>query len=311
MDKNSKIYIAGHKGLVGSAILKKLQKNGFTNILTRGHSELDLIRQNSVESFFKIERPEYVFLSAARVGGILANSSKPANFLYENIFISANIIHSAYRYGVKKIINLGSSCIYPKLAPQPIKEEYLLTSPLESTNEAYALAKITALKMCRYYNEQFGTNYISAMPSNMYGPGDNYDLNSSHVLPAMIRKFHEGKLSGNPVILWGDGSPLREFLYSEDLADGLLFLLENVDYPEIGEVINIGSGIEITIKELADTIQEIIGFKGDVIWDTSKPNGTPRKLMDSTRIYKLGWRPKIDLRKGIELSYQDFIHRYY
>lgn len=307
MEKTAKIYVAGHRGLVGSALLRKLQTSGYTNLVTRTHSDLDLTRQAEVEAFFASERPDYVLLAAAKVGGIGANSTYPADFLYQNLAIAQNVIHSAYRFGVKKLINLGSSCIYPKHASQPLKEEYLLTGPLEVTNEAYAVAKIAAIRLCKHYNDQYGTNFLSAMPTNMYGPGDNYDLNNSHVLPAMLRKFHEAKVSGGPVKLWGDGTPLREFLYSDDLADAIVFLLEHKDYVGVGELINVGSGVELTIRELAEMIQKAVGFTGDVVWDSAKPNGTPRKLMDSSRLFSMGWRPQVSLEKGIETSYQDFL----
>lgn len=305
--KETKIYLAGHRGLVGSAIMKKLQAEGYTNLVVRTHQELDLGRQADVEAFFAQEKPEAVILAAAKVGGIGANSTYPADFIYENLAIAMNVIHSAYRFGVKKLINLGSSCIYPKLAPQPLKEEYLLTGPLEVTNEAYAVAKIAAIRLCKHYNEQYGTNFLSAMPTNLYGPGDNYDLNNSHVLPAMIRKFHEAKVNNTTVTLWGDGTPLREFLYSEDLADAIVYLLANKDYKDVGELINVGSGKEVSIKELAHLVAQTVGYTGDVNWDTSKPNGTPRKLMDSSRLFALGWRLKINLDLGVKRAYEDFL----
>ena len=304
--KQTKIYLAGHRGLVGSAILKKLQAEGYTNLVVRTHKELDLGRQADVEAFFAQEKPEAVILAAAKVGGIGANSTYPADFLYENLAIAMNVIHSAYKFGVKKLINLGSSCIYPKLAPQPLKEEYLLTGPLEVTNEAYAVAKIAAIRLCKHYNEQYGTNFLSAMPTNLYGPGDNYDLNNSHVLPAMIRKFHEAKVNNTTVTLWGDGTPLREFLYSEDLADAIVYLLEHKDYKDVGELINVGSGKEVSIKDLAQLVAETVGYQGDVKWDKTKPNGTPRKLMDSSRLFELGWMPRYDLAEGVSLTYRDF-----
>ncbi|NNM66988.1 MAG: GDP-L-fucose synthase [Spirochaetales bacterium] len=307
MNKQIKIFLAGHRGLVGSAILKRLEAEGYTNLLLRTHAQLDLTRQAEVEAFFEKERPEMVVLAAAKVGGIVANSTYPADFLFENLAIAQNVIHSAYLTGVKKLINLGSSCIYPRMAPQPLKEEYLLTGPLEVTNEAYAVAKIAAIRLCKHFNDQYGTNFISAMPTNLYGPGDNYDLKNSHVLPAMIRKFHEGKVGGEPVVLWGDGSPLREFLYSEDLADAVVFLLENKNYSEIGEFINVGSGKEISIRDLAGLVSRVVGYTGKVQWDTSKPNGTPRKLMDSQRLFNLGWTPHVDLEEGLKRVYQDFL----
>ncbi len=291
MNKQSKIYLAGHRGL------------------TRSHSDLDLTRQAAVEAFFEAERPDYVILSAAKVGGIVANSTFPADFLYDNLAIAQNVIHTSYKTGVKKLLNLGSSCIYPKLAPQPMKEDSFMTGPLEVTNEAYAIAKIAAIRLCKHFNDQYGTNYISAMPTNMYGPGDNYDLNNSHVLPAMLRKFHEAKRKGTPVVLWGDGSPFREFLYSDDLADAVVYLLEHKGYLEVGEFINVGSGSEVSIRQLAETIADIVGFQGEVKWDTTKPNGTPRKLMDSSRLFNLGWKPKIGLDEGIRLAYADFLSR--
>ena len=307
MNEDAKIYIAGHRGMVGSAIFKRLQNDGYKNIITRTHSELDLTRQNEVEEFFNQEKPEYVFLAAAKVGGIQVNSTKPAAFIYDNLAIGMNIINSAYKAGVMKLMNLGSSCIYPKLAPQPLKEEYLLTGALEPTNEAYAIAKIASIKLCKYYNEQYGTNYISVMPTNLYGPGDNYDLETSHVLPALIRKFHEAKQNDTDVTLWGDGSPYREFLYSEDLAEACVFLMNNYDYPETGDFLNVGCGEDLSIKELAGIIADIVGFTGNIHWDTSKPNGTPRKLLDVTKLNKLGWNARTTLDKGIKSVYQDFL----
>lgn len=307
MEKGSKIYVAGHRGLVGAAIVRRLESEGYRNIVTRGHSELDLTRQADTESFFESEAPEYVFLVAAKVGGIGANSTYPAEFIYENLSIALNVIDSAYKSGVKKLLNLGSSCIYPKLAPQPMKEDYFLTGVLESTNEAYAIAKIAAINLCKHYNRQFGTNYISAMPTNMYGPGDNYDLERGHVLPVLIRKFHEAKISGNEVLLWGDGSPLREFLYSDDLGAACVFLMNEIDYAEIGDFINVGSGAELSIRELAAMIADVVGYTGPVRWDATKPNGTPRKLLDSSRLFSYGWKPRISLREGIELAYGDYL----
>lgn len=310
MTADSKIYVAGHRGLVGGAIMRRLESGGYTNIITRTHAELDLTRQAEVEAFFGQERPEYVFLAAAKVGGIGANSSYPADFIYTNLAIGLNVIHAAYKSGVTKLLNLGSSCIYPNMAPQPMKEAYLLTGPLEITNEAYALAKIAAIRLCKHYNEQYGTNYISAMPTNLYGIGDNYDLEGSHVLPAMIRKFHEAKVAGADVTLWGDGSPYREFLHADDCADALVTLMEKHDYKQLGEFVNLGSGSELTIRELADKVGKAVGFHGRVIWDTSKPNGTPRKLMDESRLFSLGWRPRIGLDEGIAAAYRDFLERY-
>lgn len=307
MNKNSMIYIAGHRGLVGSAIARRLESAGYTNFVVRTHAELDLLRQNDVERFFEQEKPEIVVLAAAKVGGIGANSSHPAQFIYQNLSIALNVIEAARKAGVAKLINLGSSCIYPKMAPQPLKEEYLLTGPLEPTNEAYAIAKIAAIKLCHYYNQEYGTNYISLMPTNLYGPGDNYDLSGSHVLPALIRKFHEAKIARGPVVLWGDGSPLREFLHADDLADAAVFLMEHVDAANIGEIINVGTGEDLSIKDLASLVACVVGYSGDVIWDTSKPNGTPRKLLDVSRLHSLGWTHKINLERGIIDTYQDFL----
>jgi GDP-L-fucose synthase len=307
MEKGQKkIFLSGHRGLVGGAIERRLRAVGFQNLVVRTHKELDLTRQTDVEAFFEAERPDWVFLAAAKVGGIGANSACPADFIYQNLAIALNMIHASYKYGVKKLLNLGSSCIYPKLAPQPLKEEYLLSGPLETTNEAYAVAKIAAVKLCRYYNEQYGTDFLSLMPTNLYGPGDNYDLENSHVLPALIRKFHEAKISGGPVRLWGDGSPFREFLYVDDLADAALFLMENYSAADIGEIVNVGTGKDLSIKNLAVLVAEIIGYEGEILWDTSKPNGTPRKFLDSTKITSLGWKPKTDLETGIRLAYEDF-----
>jgi len=310
MNKQSKIYVAGHRGLVGSAVVRKLSSTGYSNIVVRTHAELDLTCQSAVDDFFARERPDVVILAAAKVGGIGANSTYPAEFIYQNLAIAVDIIEASRKYSVEKLINLGSSCIYPKLAPQPLKEEYLLTGPLEPTNEAYAIAKIAAIKLCKFYNQEYGTNFVSLMPTNLYGPNDNYDLNSSHVLPAMIRKFHEGKISGGPVVLWGDGSPLREFLYVDDLADAILFVLEHLNASDIGELINVGTGKEITIKDLATLIARIVGYHGEVFWDTSRPNGTPRKLLDVTRLHALGWNHRIELEEGIGTAYQDFLAKY-
>jgi len=309
MDKKDKIYVAGHRGLVGSAIIRRLESAGYEHIITRTSSELDLTRQEAVEAFFGKEEPDFVFLAAAKVGGIGANSTLPAEFIYDNLAIALNVIHAAHKSGVKKLLNLGSSCIYPKLAPQPLREEYFLSGALEPTNEAYAIAKIAGIRLCKHYNQQYGTNFISAMPTNMYGPGDNYDLQGSHVLPAMIRKFHEAKVEGHDVVLWGDGSPYREFLHADDCADALVLLMERHDEAELGEFINLGSGVELTIRGLAEIISGIVGFRGRVVWDKTKPNGTPRKLMDSTRLFGLGWRPKIGLEEGIAGAYEDFKNR--
>jgi GDP-L-fucose synthase len=304
LEKTSKIYIAGHRGMVGSAIARKLEVDGYTNILTRRSAELDLRNQAQTLEFLQTEKPDYVFLAAAKVGGIIANSTYRADFLYENLAIQNNVIHGSYLAGVKKLMFLGSSCIYPKLAPQPLKEEYLLTGLLEPTNEPYAIAKIAGIKMCEAYREQYGCNYISVMPTNLYGPNDNYDLQNSHVLPAMIRKFHEAKVENKPAVeLWGTGSPMREFLHANDLAEACVYLMENYDGATL---VNIGTGVDVTIKELAETIQEAVGFTGTINWNTDKPDGTPRKLMDVNKLNGLGWKHKIELKEGIKLVYQDF-----
>lgn len=304
MDKTSKIYVAGHTGMVGSAIVRELNKQGYENIITRTHSQLDLTNQSAVESFFKSERPEYVFLSAAKVGGIVANSNYPADFLYENMLIEMNVINSSWRNNCKKLEFLGSSCIYPKFAKQPIAEDSLLTASLEPTNEAYALAKISGLRYCQYLNKQYGTNYISVMPTNLYGPNDNYDPINSHVLPALIRRFHEAKeQSQESVTCWGDGTALREFLYVDDLADLCIFLMNNYDGLD---PVNAGSGEEISIKDLAKLVASIVGYKGDILWDTSKPNGTPRKLLDLSKSNNIGWKYKTSLKEGIKITYEDF-----
>lgn len=305
MEKNSKIYVAGHRGLVGSAIVRELKKKGYTNIIGKTHKELDLMDSVAVEEFFKEEKPEYVFLAAAKVGGIYANSTYPADFIYENLQIQNNVIGNAYKYGVKKLMFLGSSCIYPKMCPQPIKEEYLLSGYLEETNEAYALAKISGLKMCQYFNKQYGTNFISVMPTNLYGPYDNFHPENSHVMPALIRRFHEAKVSGaKEVVVWGSGTPLREFLYSEDMADACIYLMENY---EGNDFFNIGTGKEITIKGLAELIKEVVGYEGEIVWDTTKPDGTPRKLLDVSRLEKAGWKYKMELKDGIREAYKWFI----
>ena len=304
MNKDSRIYVAGHRGLVGSAIIRKLKEQNYTNIITKTHSELDLTRQEEIEQFFEIEKPEFVFLAAAKVGGILANLENKADFFYQNAIMSMNVINSSWKNGVVKLLNLGSSCIYPKLAPQPLKEEYLLTGELEPTNDAYALAKISAIKMCNYYNEQYGTNFISVMPTNLYGEFDNFDLSTSHVLPAMIRKFHEAKKFCSSVELWGDGSPMREFLHADDLADAVVYLMRNKNTLDIGDFVNVGTGKDCTIKELSEIISGIIGFDGEVNWDLSRPNGTPRKLLDINRIKDLGWSPKISIEDGIKRTYK-------
>ncbi|MCU7551285.1 GDP-L-fucose synthase [Chitinophagaceae bacterium LB-8] len=303
MDKNSKIYIAGHRGMVGSALLRKLEAEGFNNFVLRTSKELDLRNQEAVAQFFAEEKPEYVYLAAAKVGGIVANNTYRAEFLYDNLMIESNIIHQAYVHEVKKLMFLGSSCIYPKLAPQPLKEEYLLTGPLENTNEPYAIAKIAGIKMCDAYRDQYGCNFISVMPTNLYGPNDNYDLNNSHVLPALLRKFHDAKERGDgEVVVWGSGTPKREFLHADDLADACIYLMQT--YNESG-LVNIGVGEDISIKELAYLIKGIVGFEGDVIFDATKPDGTPRKLMDVSKLKSLGWSASITLKEGIESVYQE------
>nr|WP_304413394.1 GDP-L-fucose synthase [Methanosarcina sp. 2.H.A.1B.4] len=308
MEKGSKIYVAGHRGLVGSALKRKLESKGYTNLLFRTHKELDLTNQQAVNEFFEQEKPEYVFLAAAKVGGILANSTYPAQFIYENLMIESNIIHASYKYGVKKLLFLGSSCIYPKLAPQPLKEEYLLTGTLEETNEAYAIAKIAGIRLCKHYNQQYGANFISVMPTNLYGPNDNFDLETSHVMPALIRKFHEAKVNNKPeVVVWGTGKPLREFMHVDDMADACVYLMENYDFSEIGEFVNIGVGEDVTINELVELIKEVVGFEGKIKYETSKPDGTPRKLMDVTKLNGLGWKARISLKKGIERTYEWYI----
>lgn len=305
MKKDAKIYVAGHRGMVGSAICRELERQGYTNIITRTHAQLDLCRQDAVDAFFAEERPEYVFLAAAKVGGIQANSEAPADFMYQNMMLEMNVIHSAWRNGCRKLEFLGSSCIYPRMAPQPMKEDCLLTSPLEETNEAYALAKIAGLKYCAYLNKQYGTDYISVMPTNLYGPNDNYHPEHSHVLPALIRRFHEAKVAGAPsVICWGDGSPLREFLYVDDLANFCVYLMNH--YSE-DETVNAGSGKEISIRELAELVARVVDYRGEILWDTSKPNGTPRKLLDVSKAKTLGWTSRVELEEGIPLAYQDFL----
>lgn len=324
MNKNSRIYVAGHRGLVGSAILRRLESEGYSNLIVRISKELDLRRQADVEAFFEKERPEHVFLAAAKVGGIMANNSYPADFIYDNIMIQTNIIHASCKYGVKKLLFLGSSCIYPKYAPQPMKEEYLLTGELEPTNEPYAVAKIAGIKMCQAYNGQHGTNFISVMPTNLYGPDDNFDLETSHVLPAMIRKFHEGKVKDkteieteikvktedfaqpqpDSVVIWGTGTPRREFLYIDDLSDACLFLMEEYDGSEI---INVGVGEDISIRDLALLIKEIVGYEGDIAYNSSMPDGTPRKLLDVSKLNALGWKAKTSLREGIARTYDWYV----
>ena len=307
MEKNAKIYIAGHRGMVGSAILRKLEKEGYSNFILKRSSELDLRDQKEVAGFFEKEKPDYVFLAAAKVGGIVANNTYKAEFIYENILIQSNVIHNSYVAGVKKLMFLGSSCIYPKLAPQPLKEDYLLTGLLEPTNEPYAIAKIAGIKMCDAYRDQYGCNFISVMPTNLYGPNDNYDLNNSHVLPALIRKFHEAKLEGKPEVgVWGTGSPKREFLHADDLADACYFLMEKYNEPGL---VNIGTGEDISIKDLALLIKDIVGFKGELKFDTTKPDGTPRKLMDVSKLTKLGYKYKISLEEGINAVYAEYAAR--
>lgn len=347
MEKQAKIYVAGHNGLVGSAILRRLQKEGFTNIITRSHQELDLTNQAETMAFFEKEKPDYVFLAAAKVGGILANKTYPAEFIYINLMIATNVIHASFKTKVKKLLNLGSSCIYPRLAPQPMKEESLLTGALEETNEAYALAKIAAIKLCKYYNEQYQTNFISVMPTNQYGIGDNFNMETAHLLPMIMRRFHLAKLLSlrdfesikkdlkryklgwgldetlnfenneaiektlsqigafkDKVVLWGDGSVYRELMCSDDLADACVYLMQHKDYKEIGEHVNITTGDDILLRDLFEIVKETVGFKGDIVYDLSKPNGTPRKMMDATKIKSLGWEAKISLRQGIKDFYQ-------
>jgi GDP-L-fucose synthase len=305
MELNARIFVAGHNGMVGSAIVRKLKEIGYTNIITFDRSKLNLLNQLDVQSFFNINCPEYVFVCAAKVGGIKANNEMKGDFIYENIMIQSNIIKSSKDHNVKKLIFLGSSCIYPKMSPQPIKEEYLLTGPLEPTNDAYAIAKIAGIKMCQSFNQQYGTNFISVMPTNLYGPNDNYDLNNSHVLPAMIRKFHEAKLEGkDKVEIWGTGTPKREFLYVDDLADACIFLMNSYNDSEI---VNIGTGQDVTIAELAVGIKNIVGFEGDIYFNSEMPDGTPRKLLDVSKLKDLGWEYKISLREGIEKTYKDYV----
>lgn len=347
IEKDAKIYLSGHRGLVGSAIYRRLQKEGFTNIITRTHAELDLTNQAEVNAFFEKEKPEYVILAAAKVGGIMANSQYPAEFIYQNLMIGTNIVHASYKNGVKKLLNLGSSCIYPRMAPQPMKEDCLLTSELEKTNEAYALAKISIIKLCKYYNEQYGTNYISGMPTNQYGIGDNFNMETAHLLPMILRRFHLAKLLRNndfeaikkdikryklgwgldekvndtnieeilnelgaykdKVVLWGDGSVYREMMCSDDLADACVYLLLNKDYAEVGELVNITKGDDIQLKDLFEIVKRVVGFEGEIVYDNSKPNGTPRKMMDATHIKELGWEPKIELEQGITDFYNWYL----
>ena len=305
MEKNSKIYVAGHRGLVGSAIVRGLKAKGYTNVIGRTHKELDLMDNVAFEEFFKTEKPEYVFLAAAKVGGIYANSTYPADFIFQNLQIQQNVIGNAFKYNVKKLMFLGSSCIYPKMCPQPIKEEYLLSGYLEETNEGYALAKISGLKMCQFFNKQYGTNYISVMPTNLYGPYDNFSGINSHVMPALIRRFHEAKVNNAPeVVVWGSGTPLREFLYSEDMADACIYLMETY---EGNDFFNIGTGKEITIKGLAELIKEVVGYEGKIVWDSTKPDGTPRKLLDVSRLEKAGLKYKMERKDGVKEAYKWFL----
>lgn len=308
MEKNSKIYVAGHKGLVGSALVRNLEAKGYKNIIGRTFEELNLTIQADVNKFFEEEKPEYVILAAARVGGIHANNTYPAEFIYDNLMIQNNVIKAAHDHGVKKLLFLGSTCIYPKLAPQPIKEEYLLTGALEETNEAYAIAKIAGLEMCKFFKRQYGDNFISCMPTNLYGPNDNFDLQSSHVLPALIRKFHEAKVNNQPTVeVWGTGTPLREFIYVDDMADACIFLMENYD----GEQhVNIGTGEEVSIRELAETVKEVVGFEGELVFNTNMPDGTPRKLTVVDKLHDLGWKHKVSLNEGIKLAYDWFLENY-
>lgn len=308
MDKNSKIYVAGHRGLVGSAIVRNLQNKGFRNIIYRTHKELDLTSQEAVRSFFESERPDYVFLAAAKVGGIHANNTYPADFIYDNLMIQNNVIKAAHDFKVKKLLFLGSTCIYPKMAPQPIKEEYLLTGSLEETNEAYAVAKIAGLEMCKFFKRQYGDNFISCMPTNLYGPNDNFDLKNSHVLPALIRKFHEAKINNSEVVeVWGTGTPLREFLYVDDMADACVFLMEHYD----GEQhVNIGTGEEVSIRQLAETVKDVVGFEGELVFNADMPDGTPRKLTTVNKLHCLGWKHKVSLNEGIKLAYTWFLENY-
>ena len=308
MNLDAKIYVAGHRGLVGSAIVRNLEAKGYKNIICRTHKELDLTNQEAVRRFFKEEKPEYVFLAAAKVGGIHANNTYPADFIYDNLMIQNNVIKAAHDFKVKKLLFLGSTCIYPKMAPQPIKEEYLLTGSLEETNEAYAVAKIAGLEMCKFFKRQYGDNFISCMPTNLYGPNDNFDLKNSHVLPALIRKFHEAKVNNSEVVeVWGTGTPLREFLYVDDMADACVFLMENYD----GEQhVNIGTGEEVSIRELAETVKEVVGFEGELVFNTDMPDGTPRKLTTVDKLHGLGWKHKVSLNEGIKLAYNWFLENY-
>ena len=305
MDKHNKIFVAGHRGMVGSAIVRKLQAKGYSNIITRTHHELDLLDQAAVHAFMQAEKPDYLFLAAAKVGGIQANNIYRADFIYQNLLIQANVIHSAHEAGVQRMLSLGSSCIYPRDCPQPIKEEYLLTGPLEQTNEPYALAKIAGVKMCESYNRQYGRQYVSAMPTNLYGPNDNYDLSNSHVLPALLRKAHEAKLRGDKKLeVWGSGKPMREFMHVDDMADASVFIMENESIKD--GLLNVGTGTDVTIRELAETIMDVVGFEGTLTFDASKPDGTPRKSMDVSRLGTMGWKSQIGLRDGIAMTYANF-----
>ena len=308
MENNSRVYVAGHRGLVGSAIVRNLEAKGFTNIITRTHAELDLTNQADVRRFFEEEKPEYVFLAAAKVGGIHANNTYPADFIYDNLMIQNNVIKAAHDFKVTKLLFLGSTCIYPKMAPQPIKEEYLLTGALEETNEAYAVAKIAGLEMCKFFKRQYGDNFISCMPTNLYGPNDNFDLKNSHVLPALIRKFHEAKVNGSEVVeVWGTGTPLREFIYVDDMAAACVFLMENYD----GEQhVNIGTGEEVSIRQLAETVKEVVGFEGELVFNTNMPDGTPRKLTTVDKLHGLGFMHKVSLNDGIRMAYEWFLENY-
>ena len=310
MDRNAKIFIAGHRGLVGSAILRRLQAGGYGNLVTRNRAELDLSDQRGVQEFYAAEKPDYVFVAAAKVGGIHANNTYPADFIYHNLMIECNLIHGAYLHGVKKLLFLGSTCIYPKLAPQPMKEEHLLTGALEPTNEPYAVAKIAGIKMCSAYNRQYGTNFLSVMPTNLYGPNDNYHPQDSHVLPALIRRMHEAKMRGDKqVTVWGTGNARREFLASADMADACVFLMERFDAKALGEFINIGAGSDMTIREVAEIVAKVVGFTGDLTYDTTKPDGAPRKWVDGSRLTALGWKPQVPLEEGLRAAYQDFLQQ--
>lgn len=315
MNPSARIWVAGHRGLVGSALVRELNRHGYTNLVLKTHQELDLTDQSAVEAFFQAEKPEYVFLAAARVGGIHANNTYPAEFIYQNLMIATNVIHASWRHGVKKLLNLGSSCIYPKLAPQPLKEDYLLSGPLEETNEAYAVAKIAAIKLCKFYHRQYGCDFMSAMPTNLYGYGDNFDLANSHVLPALIRKFHQAKINQAPAVeIWGTGKPLREFLFADDLAEACVFLMKTQTAESVGEFINVGTGVDLTIRELAELVYSVVqriepvdGWTCDFSFNSSKPDGTPRKVMDVSRIARLGWKAKTSLLEGVEKTYRWYL----